>query len=245
MNEMLKAMIDRQSARGPFDLHRPLSRDDLHQILEAARWAPTAHNMQNFEIIIVDDKILLKKLSSLKEPISQAFVRENYQQLSFSVEELKRKKVGILGTWFPAFMRDLSIKPKPEEKISSSQGSLVKKNPVLLVVVYDPSKRAPASKGDTLGFMSLGCVMENMWLMAHFLGIRFHIVSSFNDSAVETKAKRILGIPKNLKIAFTCRLGYTSAPVEYLRVRRDVKDFASYNQYGNKNNSGKKRRLIV
>lgn len=234
MNEMLKAMKNRLSARGPFDLHRSLSQDDLQQILEAGRWAPTAHNMQNFEIIVVNDKTLLKKLADLKTPISQAFIRENYRQLSFSVDELKRKKVGILGTWFPAFMCDLSIKPKPEEKISLSQGSLVKKNPVILIVVYDSHKRAPASKGDTLGFMSLGCVMENMWLMAHSLGISFHIVSSFNGGAVEEKAKRILGIPKNLKIAFTCRLGYTSAPTGYLRVRRDVKDFTSYNQYGNK-----------
>jgi nitroreductase len=237
MNEMLKAIQSRLSARGPFDLHRPLTQEDLQQILEAGRWAPTAHNMQNFEIIVVDDKSVLKKLADLKSPISQAFIWENYQQLSFSVEELKRKKVGILGIWFPAFMRDLSIKPKPEEKISSSQGYLVKKNPVLLVIVYDPSKRAPASKGDTLGFMSLGCVMENMWLMAHSLGINFHIVSSFNDGAVEGKAKKILGIPKNLKIAFTCRLGYTSTPERYLRVRRDVKDFTSYNQYGNKHDS--------
>ena len=105
---------------------------------------------------------------------------------------------------------------------------------MLLIVVYDPSKRAPASKGDKLGFMSLGCVMENMWLMANLLGISFHIVSSFNDGAIETKAKKTFGIPKNFKIAFTCRVGYTSALAEYLRVRRDVKDFTSYNQYGNK-----------
>ena len=234
MNEMLKVMKSRLSTRGSFDLHRPVPQDDLQQILEAARWAPTAHNMQNFEIIVVDDKSLLKKLADRKSPISQIFIRENYHQLSFSVEELKRKKVGILGIWFPAFMRDLSIKPKPKERISSSQRSLVKKNPVFLIVVYDPNKRAPASKGDTLGFMSLGCVMENMWLMAHSLGINLHIVSSFNDGEIENKAKRILGIPKNLKIAFTFRLGYTPTSAKYLRVRRDIKDFTSYNQYGNK-----------
>jgi nitroreductase len=234
MNAMSKAIKNRLSARGPYDLHRSVSQEDLQQILEAARWAPTAHNMQNFEIILVDDKTLLKKLGNLKSPVSQAFIRENHALLSFSVEELKQRKVGILGTWFPAFMRDLSIKPTAEEKTSSFQGSLVKKNPVLLVVVFDPGKRAPASRGDTLGFMSLGCVMQNMWLMASSLGLSFHIVSSFNDGAVETKAKKILGIPKNLKIAFTCRLGYASSSERYLRVRRDVKDFTSYNRYGDK-----------
>ena len=146
MNEMSKAIKSRLSARGPFDLHKPISQEDLQQILEAGRWAPTAHNMQNFEIIVVDDKSVLKKLSDLKSPISQAFIRENYQQLSFSVEELKRRKVGILGIWFPAFMRDLSIKPKPKEKISSSQGYLVKKNPILLVVVYRPKQAGACIK---------------------------------------------------------------------------------------------------
>jgi nitroreductase len=71
------------------------------QILEAARWAPTAHNMQNFEIIVVDDKTQLEKLGKIKSRISEDFLRENYQQLSFSEEELLKKKVGILGTMFP------------------------------------------------------------------------------------------------------------------------------------------------
>jgi len=232
MNEILKAMKNRQSVRGPYDLYRPVAKEDLQQILEAGQWAPTAHNMQNFEIIVVEDLNLLKKLGDLKSPISQTFIRENYQQLSFSVEELCRKKVGILGSMFPAFMRNLTIKPSPWEKTSSFQGSLAKKSSVLLVVVYDPGRRAPASQGDVLGFMSLGCVMENMWLMAHSLGISFHIISSFSNSAVESKVKRILGIPRNLKIAFTCRLGYISKPAQYLRVRRNVEDFTFYNRYG-------------
>jgi len=113
MTEMLKAMQNRQSARGPYDMHRPVNKDDLRQILEAGRWAPTAHNMQNFEVIVVDDKSLLEKLGNIKCPISQTFIRENFQQLSFSKEELRRKKVGILGTMFPAFMRDLKVKPNP------------------------------------------------------------------------------------------------------------------------------------
>ena len=129
MNSMSKAMKNRLSARGPYDLHRPVRQEDLEQILEAARWAPTAHNMQNFEIIVVDDRSLLKKLGDLKSPVSKAFIRENYKLLSFSKEELKRRKVGILGTWFPRFMRDLSVKPTPEELTGSGQGSLVKKNP--------------------------------------------------------------------------------------------------------------------
>lgn len=52
MNEMLKLVEERHSVRVPFDQKSPIAREDLLQILEAARWAPTAHNMQNFEIVV-------------------------------------------------------------------------------------------------------------------------------------------------------------------------------------------------
>ena len=69
--------------------------------------------------------------------------------------------------------------------------------------------------------MSLGCVMENMWLAAESMGIGLQIVSSLSS---DPEVRRILGIPDDLVIAFSCRLGYpVSEPPKYLRVRRDVR----------------------
>jgi hypothetical protein len=48
---------------------------------------------------VVDDKEILAKISEMRF-ISMDFIRENYQQLSFTEEELKRKKTGIMGTMF-------------------------------------------------------------------------------------------------------------------------------------------------
>jgi hypothetical protein len=77
--------------------------------------------------------------------------------------------------------------------------------------------------------------MENRWLMANSLGISFNIISSLSSDTVEKEVKNILNIPENLKIAFSCRLGYTiSASVKYLRVRRDIKDFTNHNKFGSK-----------
>jgi nitroreductase len=105
MSEILKVIQERHSSRVPFDREHPVAKQDLLQILEASRWAPTAHNMQNFEIIIVDDKSKLEKLGNIESRISEDFLRENYQQLSFSEEELAQKKTGILGTMFPPSWR--------------------------------------------------------------------------------------------------------------------------------------------
>lgn len=228
--QVLAFIEERHSSRVPFDQGRPVVKADIEKILEAGSWAPTAHNMQNFEIIIVDDKKVLKQIEDIKGHTSPVFIRENYKQLSFSKEELFKKKTGILGNAFPKSW----ITPGAKiDKNSVSRPML--DTPVLGVVLYDPARRAPASEGDFLGIISIGCVTENMWLMAEALGLSFHIVSSLGTGSMEKEVKRILKIPKKLRIAFTFRLGYpVSGPVKILRVRRDIKDFTHHNRFGKK-----------
>ena len=231
MQEILKTIQERHSVRMPFDPERPIAKQDLLQILEAARWAPTAHNMQNFEIIVVDDKKVLEELGNIKRTVSETFIRENYEQLSFSEEELLRKKVGLLGTNFPPSWRTPGVKPVVEE----GGLRLLPVCPCLLVVLYDAGRRAPASEGDFLGIVSLGCMTENLWLAATSLGIDFHIVSSLADGPVEKEVKRTLAVPEHLRIVFGIRLGYAAAsPARHLRVRRDIEDFSHHNRFGSK-----------
>ena len=235
MSDILKIIQERQSDRVPFDPNHPIAKEALKQILEAARWTPTAHNMQNFDIVVVDEKEVLEKIGNVKSRISEVFLRENYEQLSFSKEELLKKKTGILGAMFPPSWRDPSkIAEIARESTPMPLTQSIRGSPLLLIVLYDPKKRAPASEGDVLGFMSLGCVMENIWLMAQSLGISLQILSVFAASPVEKQVKQILNIPEPLKIAYTCRLGYHTGSNKYLRVRRDIEDFAHRNKFGNK-----------
>jgi len=227
MSDVLEQIRQRQSDRVPFDQERAVPEQDVRKILEAGSWAPTAHNMQNFEVVVVDDPAVLSEIAAIRRPISEEFIRENYEQLSFSEEELIRKKVGLLATTFPPFMRT------PGAEIPKEGAAPFLPAPVLLVVLYDPRRRAPASEGDFLGIMSLGCIMENMWLAAKSLGIGFHIVSALSSPPLAKVVRNILGIPAHLQIAFTVRLGYPAVPRgTYLRVRRDVESFAHQNRYG-------------
>jgi nitroreductase len=233
MSDLLKLIQERKSGRAPFDPQRPVAKEDLRKILEAGRWAPTAHNMQNFEIAVVDDKKLLAAIGGIEQPASEEFIRENYQQLSFSEDELRRKKVGLLAAMFPESWRKPDAKPEADSELASRFGRAIQAGPTLLVVLYDPKRRAPASEGDFLGIISLGCVMENMWLMASSLGIAFHVISVLSAPPVEKKVKALLGIPKHLTIAFAVRVGYlASPPGSPLRVRREVEDFTHHNRYG-------------
>ncbi len=234
MSSILRIIQERRSERGQFDRDKKISNEDLKKILEAARWAPTAHNMQNFEILVIDDKNLIKDISTIRSMPSEEFIRENFLYLSHSQEELEKRKVGILGTQFPKKWQDAStLDEAVKERAPTELSSTVRGGQTILIVLYDSTKRAPASDGDVLGFLSLGCVMENIWLMAQELGISVHIMSAFNG--VSEEFKKMLEIPWNMDIGLTCKLGYPAEETPHAkRIRRDIDDFTHRNIYGQK-----------
>jgi len=231
MNDLLELIEERHSARVPFDENRAIATEELQQILEAARWSPTAHNMQNFEIVVVDDTRLLDKIGAIDVRLSEEFLHEHLQLLSFSEEELRRREVGLLAGTMPPWMRELAQPERVGEAIPVHL--LIPACPVLLIVLYDATKRAPASEGDVLGMMSLGCVLQNMWLMAHSLGLGFQALSVLGSPPVEEAVKQLLAAPGHMKVAFAARLGHPVTSVPYPRVRREVAEFAHRNHFGN------------
>lgn len=217
----------------PFDHGRAITEIELSQILEAARWAPTAHNMQNFEILVIDDKITLDAIGRIRTETCDTFLRENYAQMAFSEEELETRGTGVLASMFPPAWRHPDAKAHDVVDLAHAfLGGAIHDAPMILLVVYDATKRAPASEGDVLGFMSLGCVMQNMWLMAEDLGIGMQILSAFSGEHVESELRRLLSLPAHLKVAFACRLGHAiPGNHKYLRVRRAVDRFAHRTRY--------------
>lgn len=109
----------RHSERTEVDPGRRPSESDLRAMREGAPWAPTAHNMHIFEIIIVDDEATLAAIRRVRSATSREFIRENYAQPSFGEEELIEKGTGFLATMFPPSWH----RPdgQPEEVLRQSQ----------------------------------------------------------------------------------------------------------------------------
>ena len=49
--------------------------------------------------------------------------------------------------------------------------------PVVMIVIHDTRNACPASEGDVLGVISLGCVLRDMWLTAEALGMGMQVMS--------------------------------------------------------------------
>lgn len=233
MTDITNLVWERSSNRGPFDPEHPIGSEELQQILDAARWAPTPHNMQNFEIVAVDDPATLRRIGEVGYIVSEVFLRESYEQMSFSKEELLQRKTGLLASGLPEEWRDpdrfRELADGPPRKLAG----MIDGSPMLLLVLYDPRKRAPDSEDDALGMIGLGCVLENIWLMAQHLGIGARVLSQFGQSGVEEETKRLLDVPDHMRIAFGLRLGYPfTKHVKGMRVRREMGDLAHHNRYG-------------
>jgi len=84
-----------------------------------------------------------------------------------------------------------------------------------------------------LGTLNLGCLMENLWLMAHSSGIGFQVMSVFSGS-VQKDLRKILNIPEYMAVSFAIRSGYPITMSDYVRVRRDPESFTYSNEYGKK-----------
>ena len=99
--------------------------------------------MQNFEIVVVDDKEVLAAIGSIKFPISIDFIRENYPLLSFSEQEWREKKVGIMGTMFPPewLNPDVTEEDLAGESENEFLRTQIESAPILCVVTYDPTHR--------------------------------------------------------------------------------------------------------
>ena len=229
-DRILHVIETRHSSRAPFDPGWHVTEHELARILDAARWAPTAHNMQNFRLVVIDDSRVLAELGRIRSRVSPQFIVENYAQLSWSLEELERRGTGLLGTMFPRSWWTADPAKAPQD-VSRMLGESIAGAPLVIVVVYDPTKRAPASEGDQLGMISLGCVMENVWLAAQAEHLDVQVVSAFAGPGAEDDVKRTLGIPAPWRVAFAMRFGHALPTRHPHRVRRRLETFVGRNHF--------------
>jgi nitroreductase len=67
MNDVIKTILSRRSVRAYTD--KQLSQEDLDLILEAGRYAPTAHNEQPWHFTVVQNKALLDEINASSKAV--------------------------------------------------------------------------------------------------------------------------------------------------------------------------------
>ena len=159
MDHLMETIQARHSTRALFDPQMAVPERDIIKIIEAGRWAPTAHNMQNFEVIVIDDRKILDTLGTITTYPSPDFIRENFEQLSLSEEELRQKKVGILGLQFPPAWREREqLATAMKDRTPGTLNETIKGSPAVLDEGEDPLNQKGRLPGASASFHRKGAV---------------------------------------------------------------------------------------
>jgi nitroreductase len=219
---------DRCSARAPYDSNRPVTRDELGYVIDAARWAPTTHNIQNFMLVVVDDPHVLAARSArwCRRRSSRRTISSCRIQRATTRSPHRHPRHAV-----PAVVADRRSgggAPRRVTRVVGGDRWRADRDRLL----FDPTVRAPASEHDVLGMISLGCVLENMWLAAHASRLDVQVASAFAGDTTEPQVKRMLAVPEPWRIAFALRLGHAVAPADQQhRVRRLAAEFVHHNRF--------------
>jgi F420 biosynthesis protein FbiB-like protein len=205
MGHIIDAIKERRSIRKYSS--RPVSTEILSEILEATRWAPSAHNAQPWRFIVLID-------TSLKQELSEA----------------------MANAW-TADMTEDGTPSETRENTSKASVERFTRAPVLLVAclsMKDMIKYADESRQKCerdLAVQSLGAAIQNMLLVAHSqnLGACWFCAPIFCKETV----RKVLEIPEDVEPQALITLGY---PAEKPRApyRKPLQNYSYINRWGKK-----------
>ena len=172
MRGIFEIVRARHSCRVPFNAKRCVSEQDLLQILEAARWAPTAQNMQNFEIIGLTTRRPWRRSPPFAPHRQTSSFGRTTPSFRFRKANCCKRRLGSLRA---CFQRHGEIRMQ-NRRMSPNWTIRFSKSPCRTARLYWSSSTTRGNgrqlpKGIRLECMSLGCVMQNIWLAAETLGI--------------------------------------------------------------------------
>jgi len=205
MGHIIDAIKERRSIRKYSS--RPVSTEILSEILEAARWAPSAHNAQPWRFIVLID-------TSLKQELSEA----------------------MANAW-TADMTEDGTPSETSENTSKASVERFTRAPVLIVAcltMEDMIKYADESRQKSerdLAVQSLGAAIQNMLLVAHSknLGACWFCAPIFCKDTV----RKVLKIPEDAEPQALIALGY---PAEKPRApyRKPLENYSYLDCWGKK-----------
>ena len=152
-------------------------------VLDLARWAPSAHNSQPWRCVVVDNEKVKEKLA--KE---------------------------MAGIWLSDMLRDGVPKDKAEEIVRLESWDRITKSPIVIIVClamedlhkYPDVRRRRAEY--LMGVQSVAAYIQTLLLSAHYYGLGACWVCAplFCQNAV----RRVLGLPQKIKPQAMIVMGY-------------------------------------
>lgn len=253
-SEMLlfKAIRRRRTIRAEF-LPKEVSREDIERILDAARWAPSGHNIQPSEFIAITDKhvkdeIANSTLKVLEEILdNRALLDRTFLSYSkwFRLDrrEVEDKGDGIYVRSASRFVKTV-MTPGIKETLRDytvfreagrDYCDRIRTAPLIVVTIYDRKKEPPNVSSGLISMVGIGAALQNLRLAATALGIGCQdLARPIDTEAGRRRIKRMLRIPDHYSLVSIMRMGYIDKETTHAYVtdfRRPLTELIHYNGF--------------
>jgi nitroreductase/NAD-dependent dihydropyrimidine dehydrogenase PreA subunit len=191
--ELLELLRTRRSMRVFQD--KPVEKQQIEQIIDAARFAPTAHNTQATQYIVIQNKTIVENLATATTDQLSMVVKMTHNPL------MKPVFLVMAGKQADSILKMVPLIEKGIAAFKRGNDIILHNAPVLLIFHADELSMMPD--------INAHLAMQNATLMAHSLGL-----GSFYTGLLLTAAQRdksienMINLPKNHKIYGGLAIGY-------------------------------------
>ena len=180
---------------------KEVSKQILEKLIEIARFAPTAHNWQNLEFIVIQDKAKIGKLSN----IAATFYGNIVKKLEASKEPI------------PSYIKEMMYGFHLNYEFSLQGKDRIFRGAPVVIMLHAPAENV--SSQDNCHY-----ALFHMVMMAHALGLGTCINCYFIAAAENTpEIPKELGIPAGHKIYGCVTLGFPKHKFHKLPSRKPPK----------------------
>lgn len=193
MNSIIQNIKERRSIRRYLD--KPVPKEIIKELIDAAVYAPSSHNRQPWNFVIVSKKEVIDGLS----------------------KDIKSWYKSIATLSMPlSFIAEVRKSVEEMSKRVKSEKDLFFYNAPCLIIIHAPKKR--------FFMQDCSCASQNMMLAARSLGIGSCWIG-FADIVLNksNKMKKKLGIPLSHEVMATVAFGYPEKFPSQALPRREVK----------------------
>lgn len=226
-SDLYEAIRSRRTTNGAFRPD-PIAPEHLRLILEMASHAPSHFNSQPWRFVVVQDQAHRAAIGdiagdSMRMLIEEGTFWKRYSKyFRFSQDEVDRTSDGIHFDKMPSVLKPFAryvLSPKGSAVINKFQvprvlgndaHKLVAQSPLLLGITLTRAEYQPQELSGLYSVISLGAVIQTIWVTANSLGIGMQFVST--PMEVEGQWEKIvalLEVPEDQALLVLFRLGYT------------------------------------
>jgi nitroreductase len=243
--DLYEAIRKRHTTNGAF-ASRPIDPDHKRTILELAARAPSHFNSQPWRFIAVEEAERRRALGriageSMRDLMEDGRFWQQYRRyFRLSAAEVAATKDGIHIDNIPAVLRPFAKYVFTERGVSmlktfrvpsvlgNDARKLVENSPMLLGIALSRQIYRPGQLTGLYTMISLGAVIQTIWLAATSVGMGFQFISTPQEIPENwALVGAMLGVPDDFELMILCRLGYEDASI-----RRPTIDWTSPQRKG-------------